>query len=911
MEFGIREATGILLTDAATTGEKHIILLTTGEYRLPDPCPPECFGQPDIPDCWGATDCDDILPGCQAGGTCNRACHIRYYANLARQAGIRVSTIRLGNDWRNRGLHGDPCTEDESPYSSFQSPEPNYCTQPDQPDRGGLLKEIANIANIGGCGNADPSCVPTCDQPVGNHVWVNPPVVINCARADCVPGDSVDIADVITEWVCGWSDTDTDGDTVFDMCDNCPGVPNPRQRDCNRNGVGDWCEWPELVTCGANTGDEDCDQVPDADDICADGDDCLIAQWTDDVQCGTSSDSTECDCDCDHDGSSDLCQAAQLMASYSLPAVPYHWDDPAAPNPWDALDANEDGTLDCCVALPVLICDCQTAGCCDGNGECDCTLNPGCCIPNPARCDCDSRLAACDLDELVDNNQGDPFVETFDCRANGEDCDIDCVGADCESYCNAGICSVPFLEPDPVTWIVRNNKGWLLQTDSLAVDLPVQVMEESPTSRFLHIGIDDGDCVDSEDPLNCNMPTDGSKVWYVEGPGFQIPMRRCTYTACYDFGYGYNVWRGDWGAYAVELTLRLHLNPVGATYELLIMDSCAVGESEDDAARVHLRFQIDPNDASKGRIETVRKYWHPAGFLVQEFVPVNTSSFVLDEWFNLKLVFNPSRAYAGDWETGCEWNGRRDIVKLFRKPKANPTYGSGSTLEELGGFVPHEPRGLQLRIRTDNKNSTPPGSFDIEDVALYPISWCEWRGGDACLSDKTCTCGWELGSGNVWHCRDPSCGDGTLNAIGRPDFDSNSPSEECEPWDGQHCDMECNWICGDGIIQADVDADGNGIFDHCDAVGITDPNSCARGYEECEWPHTYLPPDEEFENRYCAGDCTIFTWGPCQEGPARCAPNGCDELCGDGVVQSFCEEECDSGSDACDSATCKLKEPEG
>lgn len=51
---------------------------------------------------------------------------------------------------------------------------------------------------------------------------------------------------------------DTDGDRIFDDCDNCVNVPNPDQADCDGNGVGDACE-----------PDTDGDGIPNPCDNCA------------------------------------------------------------------------------------------------------------------------------------------------------------------------------------------------------------------------------------------------------------------------------------------------------------------------------------------------------------------------------------------------------------------------------------------------------------------------------------------------------------------------------------------------------------------------------------------------------------------------------------------------------------------
>jgi len=35
---------------------------------------------------------------------------------------------------------------------------------------------------------------------------------------------------------------DSDGDTVGDVCDNCPSISNPGQTDTDQDGIGDDCE---------------------------------------------------------------------------------------------------------------------------------------------------------------------------------------------------------------------------------------------------------------------------------------------------------------------------------------------------------------------------------------------------------------------------------------------------------------------------------------------------------------------------------------------------------------------------------------------------------------------------------------------------------------------------------------------
>jgi hypothetical protein len=108
---------------------------------------------------------------------------------------------------------------------------------------------------------------------------------------------------------------DTDGDGFLDVRDNCPSVPNPKQLDCNNNGIGDACEI--FTDCNANN-------VPDSCDI--------AAGTSNDADANGVPDSCQADCnlnnlpdryeiatglvsDLNNDGIPDTCQGAIMVDS--------------------------------------------------------------------------------------------------------------------------------------------------------------------------------------------------------------------------------------------------------------------------------------------------------------------------------------------------------------------------------------------------------------------------------------------------------------------------------------------------------------------------------------------------------------------------------------------------------------------
>lgn len=74
---------------------------------------------------------------------------------------------------------------------------------------------------------------------------------------------------------------DSDKDGLFDSVDNCPGVPNPKQEDTDKDKVGDACDSPDCGN-GVKEGDEACD-----DDNTLSGDGCSATCRIESFQVGS------------------------------------------------------------------------------------------------------------------------------------------------------------------------------------------------------------------------------------------------------------------------------------------------------------------------------------------------------------------------------------------------------------------------------------------------------------------------------------------------------------------------------------------------------------------------------------------------------------------------------------------------
>lgn len=906
LELGIREAAELLNTQTASTGQKHMIVLTTGEYRLPyidltnngdpDTCPPPLYSVEDPLD---LTWTNDFACTGDCSYECNRACPIRYHAWKAREQGITISTIRLGYDWQDTVAEQN--CEYPEPACPYRSDPPvceataNYCrnqTLPysdrfvQVPDRDGFLKELANWGPL--IGQDRQECVAT--QPLGGNARIEPIVCPDCEARGVKPGSAKIVADTFSQWICEWIPTDFDGDSVSDLCDNCPSDANLDQRDCNRDGIGDICTF--FTFCIGGPGDADGDGVCDKLDVCPEGDDCLVADWMELADCA---DVDDCYCDCDNNSEADLCQAAQEIFDVTLTSTPGCLDDEALDCVVDgfaAHDADESGTADVC---EFELCDVPET-CADCNGV------PRLC--NAFAKDDGAQITQLYLEEFTDYESGQPFVAQSD----------------------------------------ELGMGWWLDRSSSSNFVNI-VQDASPLAYSNEPGIY-GNVLELS--LDTNNPTDGTASFFVEGPGMIIPptvvANSCTQV---------HLDPGDWGVVSIKIDVLIDNRMGGPDYDLYILDPCA--DTLANAQRVHLRFRDDTARLDDGRVymETDRASGS-CGPLVDGFRDIGRYS--QGQWTQLHIRINSAEHFNHDVAGDPIWNGGGNSVRIdwHGYDPDSPTSDCSESEPELGLLTPTRQRGVQLRISSSNRDC------NCDESGVDNPPWDQWSYRLLCpgpevapngdLVPPACWC-WPTNDGAPDDDCVP-CVDGVFG------FDGVVTVEEFYEWTDQHClrgstvgatrgdpesgevDNVCYWSDSDGVFNGSnvdtrceiadcrdncpnmknpwqIDTDGDGWGDACDGnwrkYGGTDKDGVYGVFDNCIDDYNprikFVDADDPWG---CARNLWGMTAGDLETPPTIWQPDkDCDgfgdvcDNCPDnfnpGQINSDYKKFTDLVGDACDS----------
>ncbi|MCO6436241.1 MAG: VWA domain-containing protein [Phycisphaerae bacterium] len=638
--------------------DRHIVLLTTGEYRFPCSFTTISPGDDDVPYTCPPVeyvrefddadeDWDAIVGNCSGFGgpqhpctfdasltcNCNRACAIRYQAWKARQAGMTVSAVRLGPDWDRSDPDNDlancPGAAGEESSCDAEQAVP-------LPYRDHLLRQLVNQSFQNGTWVETQACDGT---PIGKYARLNPFFCPYCYEEKKPVGSPEILDQILAGWLCEWllpegicdefnpvsGDEDCDG--IHDVCDICYQWQTPDGRDCNRDGVGDFCQL-------AGGTDEDGDGLPDDLDECAGGDDCLIAEWREIAGCGIRGlpDRPECNCDCDNNGIDDLCSAAQQITDLST-------CDESNPDRPDVCD----GIPDVCNARAQV-------------GEDDDTLyledfsTAGPQNPDEWQLTDDDGSG-----NLIDQSQVDPF--------------------------------------DRKAW-------WLYPADKPSTRKHARLVQD-PNDQGIVLEL-------SQDTTQA---TNGSYRWFVEGPGIRLPEETmCEWTAneCESSSCG-KVDPGEWGVISVDFELYIDNSLGGTTYDLYIMEPCV--QDEEFAKRAHLRFEDDPADPDAGIIYFEQFAY--GGWQFEDAGFANTGlTYPENEWFRLRLVFDRSLHYAVSEEICCgtqrlaRWTSpyAADAVALHVFSSLDDTVPASRFFSELGPPRKNVNRGVQVRLESNNQS---------------------------------------------------------------------------------------------------------------------------------------------------------------------------------------------------------------
>jgi len=224
-----------------------------------------------------------------------------------------------------------------------------------------------------------------------------------------------------------------DGDLQGDVCDNCPDLPNPKQKDTDGDGQGDMCD-PDIDNDGILNEDDNCPTIHNIDQLDSDGDG--VGDVCDNCEAMPNPDQLDADSDlvgdaCDTNGDSD--KDGIQDDEDNCPFVPNG----------DQVDSDKDGKGDKC--------DDDDDNDFIEDGRDNCRL-----VPNPDQLDSDGdgRGDACQND-----NDGDGYDDEDDvCPDNGE-----VFLTDFRSYQTVVLDPEGDSQIDP-NWVILNEGAEIVQT---------------------------------------------------------------------------------------------------------------------------------------------------------------------------------------------------------------------------------------------------------------------------------------------------------------------------------------------------------------------------------------------------------------------------------------------------------------
>ena len=343
----------------------------------------------------------------------------------------------------------------------------------------------------------------------------------------------------------GGSLPDGDGDTVADVCDNCPVLANPAQTDLDGDTIGDACD-----SCPLDAANDQ-----DLDGLCADVDNCPASANAGQEDEDTDGAGDACDVclglvnpgqeDLDLDGRGDPCDNCAGTA-----------------NPTQS-DADTDGTGDACDNCPLVANAGQADLDADGDGDV-CDNCAGAANPNQDDADADALGDACDACPLD--------------AANDVDTDGICADVDnCPAVANAGQADTELADPVALSQyasVVTASSEWTSGEYSA-------MQAAGPPER-------PGEC--AEVPTNWSPLPDGTDPEWLE-LHYDVPVRARAIA----------IWEQIEAPFVTDVDLRDESGALRAVWSAI--DSTACGES------LEVRFAVRPYVADRVVVRTQAPNW--------------------------------------------------------------------------------------------------------------------------------------------------------------------------------------------------------------------------------------------------------------------------------------------------------------